>query len=415
VFDRGQEEWVVSVQEWAEIRRMGVVEGLSIREIARRTGRHRDTVRAALSSPEPPRYSRPAKPSQLDPFRDEVHRLLRGDARIPSQRIRELLVEQGYEGGKTITDDYVREVRPLFLAARTHQRTTYRPGELLQLDLWQPKHEIPVGYGQTRAGYVVIAALGYSRLGAGALIFSKEAPDVLWGVWRCLVFIGALPETLVCDREGCLHAGGGRPTDEFACFCGQVGVAPRILERGDCQAKGVVERLQGFAETSFEPGRAFANELDFQHQLDGWFSERANVRLHRSLRARPVDRFESERQRMRPLPEPGPDLDRRFVTRVPAQPYVRVDRNDYSLDPRLVGRRVEVRVSQREVSAVCLDTGELACRHRRVFAGHQELTAPEHQRALDQLRRERYARERAGKDVEVEVRSLERYDALIAA
>jgi hypothetical protein len=247
------------------------------------------------------------------------------------------------------------------------------------------------------------------------LVFSKEAPDVLWGLWRCLRLIGALPEMLVCDREGCLHAGGGRPTDSFACFCGQLGVAPRILERGDCQAKGVVERLQGFAETSFEPGRAFANELDFQDQLDRWFRERANVRLHRSLRARPLDRFESERERMRALPEPGPDLDRRFVVRVPAQPYVRVDRNDYSLDPRLVGRRVEVRVSQREVTAACLDTGELVCRHRRVFAAHGELTAPEHQQALDQLRYERYARERAPREIEVEVRSLARYDRLIPA
>jgi transposase len=406
---------VVSVQEWAEIRRMALVQGLSIREIARRTGRHRDTVRAALSSSQPPRYSRPAKGSLLDPFKDEVHRLLDADARIPSQRIRELLGEQGYRGAKTITDDYVREVRPLFLAARTHQRTTYRPGELLQLDLWRPRQEVPVGYGQTRAGHVVIAALGFSRLGAGTLIFSKEAPDVLWGIWRCLVRIGALPKTLVCDREGCLHAGGGRPTDAFASFCGQLGVAPRILEPGDCQAKGVVERLQGYAETSFEPGRRFANELDFQDQLDRWFTGRANVRLHRSLRARPLDRFESERERMRALPEPGPDLDRRFVVRVPAQPYVRVDRNDYSLDPRLVGRRVEVRVSQREVSAICLDGGELACRHRRVFAAHQELTAAEHQRALDRLRRERYAREHRAKGVEVEVRSLERYDELIPA
>lgn len=406
---------MVSVLEWAEIRRMGLVQGLSVREIARRTGRHRDTVRAALSSAEPPRYSRPSRGSVLDPFKDEVHRLLGADARIPSQRIRELLGEQGYGGGKTVTDDYVREVRPLFVRARTHQRTVYRPGELLQLDLWQPGREIPVGYGQTRAGYVVIAALGFSRLGAGALIFSKEAPDVLWGIWRCLSLIGALPETLVCDREGCLHAGRGRPTDVFAGFCGALGVAPRILEPRDCQAKGVVERLQGYVETSFEPGRTFVNELDFQDQLDRWFTERANVRLHRSLRAHPVDRFQSERERMRPLPAPGPDLDRRFVVRVAAQPYVRVDRNDYSLDPRLVGRRVEVRVSQREVSATCLDSGELACRHRRVFAAHQELTAPDHQQTLDQLRRERHECERAPRDVEVEVRPLERYDELIPA
>ena len=70
---------------------------------------------------------------------------------------------------------------------------------------------------------------------------------------------------------------------------------------------------------------------------------------------------------MRPLPAREPDLDRRWVTRVPPDPHVRFDTNDYSLDPDLVGRRVEVRVSQREIIAVALDTGELACRHERVL------------------------------------------------
>jgi transposase len=269
---------VVSVQQWAEVRRMGFVEGLAIREIRRRTGLHRETIRRALRCSTPPSYVRPVKGSKLDPFKDEIHRLLRADAEIESQRIREILIELGFEGGKTIVDDYVRGVRPFFADQRTFQRTVYRPGDVLQFDLWQPKREIPVGYGQTRKGYVVVGALGYSRFGAGALVFSKEAPDVLWGMWRCVGRIGVLPERLVVDREGCLHAGGGRPTEEFASFCGQLSVGWRILDPGDCQAKGVSERLQGFMETSFEPGRSFANELDFQDQLDRWFSERANVR-----------------------------------------------------------------------------------------------------------------------------------------
>ena len=66
---------------------------------------------------------------------------------------------------------------------------------------------------------------------------------------------------------------------------------------------------------------------------------------------------------------------------------------DYSLDPRLAGRRMEVRVSQREVITFCLDTGELACRHRRLFAKHRTLAAPEHQRLLEVLRGERRSRE----------------------
>ena len=404
---------MISVQQWAEIRRMWFVEGLAIREIGRRTGLHRETVRRALRSSTPPCYVRPAGGSKLDPFKDELHRLLRDDPGIESQRVRELLAEQGYAGGKTITDDYVREVRPFFVEQRTFQHTVYRPGDVVQFDLWQPKREIPVGYGQTRKGYVVVGALGFSRVGAGALVFSKEAPDVLWGMWRCLGRFGALPERLVVDREGCLHAGGGRPSAEFAGLCGQLSVGWRILDPGDCQAKGLIERLQGFIETSFEPGRSFANELDFQGQLDRWFDERANVRLHRTLRERPVDRLERERQALRALPEPGPDLDRRIVLRVPPQPYVHVDRNDYSLQPRLVGRRVEVRVCQREIVAVALDSGELAAKHRRVYAAGQQLTDPAHQAALDRLRLERYRGGRpAGEDVQL--RDLSVYDRLAA-
>ena len=405
---------MVNVEQWAEVRRLRFVEGLAIREIRRRMGLHRETIRGALSSPASPSYARRARGSKLDPFEDEVHRLLREDPGIESQRIREILIESGFEGGKTIVDDYVREVRPFFVHQRTFQRTVYRPGDVLQFDLWQPKREIPVGYSQTRKGYVVVGVLGYSRFGAGALVFSKEAPDVLWGMRRCVSRAGALPERLVVDREGCLHAGGGRPTEEFASFCGQLSVGWRILDPGDCQAKGVSERLQGFMQTSFEPGRSFANELDFRDQLDGWFDGRANVRLHRTLRERPVDRLERERESMRPLLEPGPDLDRRIVIRVPPQPYVHVDRNDYSLDPRLVGRRVGVRVSQREVIAVALDTGELAAKHRRVFAAGQEFTDPAHQQALEQLRRARYrGKPPVGDDVQL--RDLSVYDQVAEA
>jgi hypothetical protein len=111
---------------------------------------------------------------------------------------------------------------------------------------------------------------------------------------------------------------------------------------------------------------------------------------------------------MRPLPEPAPELDRRKLVRVPPDPYLRFDPNDYSLDPRLVGRRVEVRVTQRELTGAALDTGELACRHEHSFARHRTITALQHARELHAQRRE-------GGEPEVETRPLTRYDALIPA
>jgi transposase len=399
---------VLDVERWAELRREHFVRGVAIKELARRFGVDRNTVRRALRSEEPPVYRRVSAGSKLDPFKPEIHRLLAQDAAMTAQRIRELIAAVGFEGGKTIVDDYVRDVRPLFATPRTYQRTVYRPGEICQFDLWQPRAEVPVGHGQTRRAWVVVACLGYSRAGAGALIFSTQVPDLLFGIRRCLWSLGALPETLVWDRQSGLHASGGRPTTEFAAFCGALKIGWYFCEPRDPQAKGVVERLQDFLEKSFEPGRCFANELDFQLQLDAWFDSRANPRVHKTLRCRPIDRLLEERAVMAPLPAALPETDRRWVLRVAPDPYLRFDTCDYSLEPRLVGRRVEARVTEREVLAVALDSGELACRHQRSFAKHRTITAIEHARTLKAQRDER-----RGEPV-VEVRALERYDALIA-
>jgi transposase len=403
---------LLGVEQWAEIRRMSNVERLSQREIQRRTGVHRDTIRRALASAVPPSYGpRPARASKLDRFVQAIEELLADEPTLSGVRIREELEGLGYDGGKTILDDLLRELRPRFLPPpRSFQRTCYRAGELAQFDLCEPRRVIPVGWGQTRRGYVVTCELPYSRAFAGALIFSKEFPDIAFGMARCLARLGALPEKLVWDREGAI-APRGRPTEDFLAFCGQLALGWIVLDPGDCQAKGALERSHRFLHGNFEAGRGFANALDFQHQLDGW-CERINARVHRTTRAVVAERLREERQRMRALPALLPATDRRFVMRVPAQPYLRFDRNDYSLDPRLVGRRVEIRVSQAEITAVCLDTGELAARHVRVFAGGLAFTDPAHQAALDELRGERRRRRT---EPDVEQRPLARYDELIPA
>ena len=402
---------MVGVEQWADIRRLHRVEGVSIRQISERTGLHRNTIRRALAAAEPPKYERKAAVgSKVDPFKEWICEQLDADPKIPSQRLREMASEIGYEGGKSIFDDYVREVRPRFLPLRTFQRTVYRPGELIQCDLWEPSELIPVGHGQQRRGWVVTCEVCWSRAIAGTLIFSKEAPDILFGLARNLSRLGVLPQKLVWDRESSI-AGGGRPTVPFAAFCGQLPVGWVILEARDPQAKGALERSHRFMRSNFEPGRVFANHLDFQDRLDNW-TDKANGRVHRTTRAIPAQRLAQEKEKMRPLPARMPDTDRRQVIRVPAQPFIRVDRNDYSIDPQFAGRRVEVRVSQTHVTAVVFDTGELAAKHRRVFAGGLTLTDPAHQ---TQLERQREQRRRQRHEVEVETRPLSRYDLLIPA
>jgi transposase-like protein len=74
---------VLDVERWAELRREHFVRGVGIKELARRFGIDHNTVRRAVRSEAPPRYQRPVARSKLDPFKDEIHELLREDPRMP--------------------------------------------------------------------------------------------------------------------------------------------------------------------------------------------------------------------------------------------------------------------------------------------------------------------------------------------
>lgn len=213
---------MLEVERWAEIRRMSRVEGLSQREISKQTGLHRNTVNRALSSNAPPSYTpRPKPPSKLDPYRGEIEVLLSENPGLSGVRILEEIRVLGYTGGKSILNELLLDPRPRHLPPpRTYQRTTYRPGELAQIDLVELKDQVPVGYAQTRRAYLLTMELPFSKKLAGELIFSKHFEDIAFGISSCLTQLGALPRKLVLDREGALHKGAGRPTDLFAAYLG---------------------------------------------------------------------------------------------------------------------------------------------------------------------------------------------------
>jgi len=276
------------------------------------------------------------------------------------------------------------------------------------------EREVPVGWGQMRKGYLLTAKLPFSRMFAAAPIFSKRFEDISWGMSQCLIQFDALPELVVVDREGALHKGGGHPTDQFAAYLGQLSLGWIILDAGDAPAKGSLEREHRYVHGNLEAGRSFVNPLDLLDQVNQWLI-RANSRTHSVTKRVISEHFAEEKASMEPLPKDLPDTDLRQVIRVPAQPYLRLDTNDYSLDPRLVGKRVEVRASQELVTATELDTGRVACHHTRHFAKGLTFTDPAHQEALDQMRFERKDRKPSARQPEVEIRPLARYDQLIGA
>lgn len=136
---------MLDVEDWAEIRRLHNAEDLSIKEISRRLGMARNTVRSALRSDAPPVFDRKPRPSAVDAVEGEIRALLSEFPRMPATVIAERI---GWDRSITILKDRVRELRPLFLPADPCQRTEYRPGELAQWDLWFPPVKVPLGQAQ---------------------------------------------------------------------------------------------------------------------------------------------------------------------------------------------------------------------------------------------------------------------------
>jgi transposase len=325
---------------------------------------------------------------------------------IPATVIAERI---GWTRGITILKERVAELRPLYLDPDPYQRTDYRPGELAQWDLWFPPVDIPVGYGHSARLPVIVGVSGYSRLIVARMVPSRQTADVLSGHLWCLRRLGAVPRKGVYDNEGAIgrnRAGRMEFTREFLAFKGALGMGAVILKGGFPEGKGIVERANRYLETSFLPGRRFSDPDDFNAQLGSWL-DKANARIHRAIRCRPVDRLNEDLAAMMALPPMLPDTTHRFSIRLGRDHYVRFDTCDSSVHPKAIGRRIDVTVDLEWVTATL--TGDEVARHKRSLCPHRTITAVDHARARRELK-DRRKEHQLQVEVDVEMRDLSVYD-----
>jgi hypothetical protein len=262
--------------------------------------------------------------------------------------------------------------------------------------------------------------LAFSRFLSATMIPSRQAGDILSGMWLLISQLGRVPKTLVWDRESAI-GGTGRVSVAAAAFAGTLATRIRLAPPRDPEFKGMVERNNGFFETSFLPGRAFAGPADFNDQLSAWLP-RANARTIRALQARPVDLLETDRQAMTPLPPLAPAVGLTHRIRLARDYYVRVDTCDYSVDPRVIGRFVDVTASPTRVQVFC--EGQLVADHERSWAKHAVITDQAHVATAHQMRLALAEQRRAQQQAQqsgarrhsdghpVAIRALPDYDAL---
>lgn len=402
---------MLSVENWAEVRRLHHAERMPIKTIARVMGISKNTVRAALRSDAPPKYERAPRGSVVDEVEPRIRELLRAWPTMPATVIAERI---GWVRSIRVLSDRVAELRPVYLPPDPAGRTTYLAGEIAQCDFWFPPITLPVGFGQTRGPTqlpVLTMVTGYSRTALGLLVPTRGAEDLFAGSWQLLTELGAVPRVLVWDGEGAIGRWrAGKPELTEACqgFRGTLGAKVLVCKPRDPEAKGLVERFHDYLERSFLPGRTFTSPEDFNGQLRQWL-QLVNGRPRRALGCAPTDRIGADRAAMLALPPVAPVTGWRFTTRLARDHYVRLDSNDYSVHPAVIGRKVDVHADLQRIRVFC--DGNLVGDHERIWAKHQTLSLDEHVAAANALRTARVGLLRPAPPIhEVATRALSDYD-----
>jgi transposase len=404
---------MLSVEDWAEIRRLHRAEGLPIKAVARVLGVSKNTVKAALASDEPPKYERRPMGSIVDEVEPRIRELLQAYPRMPATVIAERI---GWTRSIRVLSARVAELRPVYLPPDPASRTAYAAGEIAQCDFWFPDVQVPVGAGQVRTAKqlpVLTMVCGYSRWLLAMLLPSRHAEDLFAGWWRLIAQLGAVPRVLVWDGEGAIgrwRGGRSELTAECQAFRGVLAAKVLVCRPADPEAKGLIERVHDYLERSFLPGRTFASPADFNAQLWAWLAL-INTRTRRALGCAPSDRIGADRAAMLALPPVAPATGWCASLRLPRDHYVRLDSNDYSVHPAVIGRRVLVRADLDRVQA--FSDGELVADHERIWAKHQTISDADHVQAAKVLRRKHISAARPIPEPEVAIRSLHDYDSAL--
>jgi hypothetical protein len=371
---------VITLEDWALIRRLAA-EGVPKARIAARLGISRGTVIKAVNSVAPPRYERTPGPTSFTVFEPRVRALLEQTPDMPATVLAERV---GWEGSIRWFRDNVKRLRPEHRPIDPADRLVWEPGDAAQCDLWFPPRKIPLEDETSKLLPVLVITAAHSRFVTGRMIPTRKTEDLLLGTWELIKQLGRVPRRLIWDNEPGIGR-GQRRAEGVASFMGTLATRLVLLPPNDPQSKGLVERRNGWFETSFMPGRSFGSPDDFNTQFSDWLST-ANARIVRTLGAAPVDRLDVDLAAMLPLPPIPLHLGWRNRIRLGRDYYVRLDTNDYSVDPAVIGRLVDVTADLDRVRVRA--NGRVVADHPRVWARGTTVTDPVHVEIAAALRRQ---------------------------
>ena len=375
------------VDLFASIRHDARIEGLSVRELARRYNVHRRTVRAALESAVPPPRKVPVRSAiRLDPFKPYIEEMLREDLEAPrkqrhtARRILARLVDEhaASELSYSTVRDYVRVRRAEVEIAAGRRVEAFIPQE------HAPGWEAEVDFGEV---WVVLAGVKTKcHLFAFRLCFSGKAVHRIYPTQAQEAFleghiaafhtIGGIPaghikyDNLTAAVQSVLY-GQGRArveNDRWVLFRSHYGFDSFYCQPGITGAheKGGIEGDVGrFRRTWLSPMPVVGSLAELNEKIIGWDVLDENRRIASRLRTVGAD-FAIEQVTLAPLPADDFDPGLQLTPRVDRSSLITVRMAKYSVPSKFIGR--QVRVSLRASELIVLDGRTIIAEHPRVVA-----------------------------------------------
>jgi transposase len=353
---------MITVDAWTTIRFLSA-QGKSIRAIAREVGVARNTVRKALRSERPPKYTRPPRPNpQLAPYDGVIREMCLERGYIGSRILRELR-ERGYAGSAAALYRYLARVKEERPDPRLSLRFETGPGQQGQFD-WSP-YTVQLGL-ELRRVVVFCLTLGYSRRKRFWPSLDGSQASAFEAIEEGFHHFGGAPRELLVDndRSFVLEVGPGRRrwNPRFLELCGHYRVQPVAARVRHPRTKGKVERPFYYLEQHFIKGRSFR---DFDHLCRelARFQEELDHQMHQTTQERPIDRFQGEKAHLTPLPASRFVGSREEVRKVSWDCLISYGGSRYSVPAAYAGKVVWVRPSQGHRLLVFSQRGELVAEH----------------------------------------------------
>ena len=373
-----------------EIVRLVHAEKWLVGTVATQLGMHHSVVRRVLQRAGAPAPKLAPRPSKIDPYMAFVHATLEKYPRLPASRLWQMLRQRGYDGGESRVRDIVALVRPR-PKGEAFLRLSTLPGEQAQVD-WAHFGVLQIGRAQRRLlGFVMV--LSYSRKIFVRFFLDGRMPSFLRGHVEAFEVYGGVPRVLLYDNlksavvERIGDAIRWNPT--MLELARHYRFGPRAAAPARGNEKGRVERAIRYIRDSFFAGRELGDLDVLNAEVAQWCTQIADARRWADDRDKTVHGvFVEERGSLMPLPDDRFACVERVPVTVGKRPYVRFDRNDYSVPHGLVHHDLEL-LAEIETVRVCHGI-EVVATHARCWDAGRAIEDERHIRGLvDEKRRAR--------------------------